>query len=386
MLPHLIKTFHLHVISPYYAYKANYIYDEQLLFRERPFNQSVTVGFRGVNYSPIYGIDVPPMTIEWKTDEDGFRNSHKTDSADIVVLGDSYMEYGQNESDTFPGRLQGKLPGLTVVNLGKSGYGPFQYVETLKRFGLKYKPRYALFAFYEGNDFHDIRSYLRWKSNREMGPGRSMSYIAAQKSFFGRYWLALTTTVRQVNELAFVAVQVALDKNPLIRDKKSDIHPDLALLDLGDGKPHKINLAETSTLLPNVMVEEENRLGLERILHDFKNISLSQQIIPIVLYVPSPAHVYAQFSTEGSGGKWLAIRDREIRTKENAEEAVARLVSAMGIDFISLSPMLEGAASHGRLLYLELDPHWNSEGRELAAAFVANTLKSRYSLSPDKPT
>ena len=72
------------------------------------------------------------------------------------------------------------------MNLGKSGYGPFQYLEVLKRFGLKYKPRYALFAFYEGNDILDIRNYRRWRAG-QLTTGNSVFFGA---NIFGRTLLA----------------------------------------------------------------------------------------------------------------------------------------------------------------------------------------------------
>ena len=56
MAPSLIKTFHLDIVSPYFAYKANYDDDDQLVFREKPFNHSVTDSFKGSYYSPIYKI------------------------------------------------------------------------------------------------------------------------------------------------------------------------------------------------------------------------------------------------------------------------------------------------------------------------------------------
>jgi hypothetical protein len=378
MFPALIRKFHLDTISLYYAYRANYIYDEQLIYREKPFNQSVTAGFRGAGYSPRYGIDVAPMNIEWKTDKDGFRNSGGTDFADIVVVGDSYMEYGENESDTFPKRLQEKLPGLTVMNLAKSGYGPFQYLEVLKRYGLKYKPKFALFAFYEGNDLHDIRNYMLWKAGKITASGE-MPRIAAQKSFLGRYRVALITTARGLGERGLVSVHAAVDKISL-GGAKSEIHPDLAVLELGDGKAHKINLADTSTRSPSEKLGQENWLALDGLLREFRNLSAAHQITPVVLYIPSASHIYAQFSTDASGGNWLALRDREIATKENTENTVARLASALGLNFISFSPAFERRASEGELLYHSLDPHWNSRGQEIAANVVADALKADLSV------
>jgi SGNH hydrolase-like domain, acetyltransferase AlgX len=56
----------------------------------------------------------------------------------------------------------------------------------------------------------------------------------------------------------------------------------------------------------------------------------------------------------------------------------------VGLDFISLRPFLERAAKEGDLLYYQLDAHWNSKGREIAAAFVADVLKSNYLSLSDK--
>ena len=125
----------------------------------------------------------------------------------------------------------------------------------------------------------------------------------AQKPLFGRYWLALQTTARHINEAAVDWVQAELDKNPLLGEERYRIHPDLALLDLGDGKLEKINIADGFTRWHDAMVEQENWVALENILREFRDVCAAHQITPIVLYVPSSSHIYAQFSTSASGGK-----------------------------------------------------------------------------------
>lgn len=377
MSPHLIKILRVDAISPYFAYRANHIPDDVLIYTERPFNQGVATGFRGSNYSPVFGIDVVPWSVEWQTDENGFRNAGNTNAADIVVVGDSYMDYGSTFSDTFPSLLQEGLSNLTVVNLGKAGYGPFQYLEVFKRFGLKYKPRYALFAFYEGNDILDIQNYRYWKEGRTHDL-RDITHIASHKSFLGRYWLALKTTAQQLNQAAFDWLQIGLGNNPLVEDERDKIHPDLAVIDLGHGRLHKIYIADHHTRSREALSEPENWAVLESILHEFSDISAAHHITPIVLYIPSASHIYAQFSTDASGGNWLAIREREIGVRKETENAVARLVQSAGVDFISLSPVLERGAREGELLYFQLDQHWNFAGTQLAAAYVADVLKNDF--------
>jgi hypothetical protein len=55
-----------------------------------------------------------------------------------------------------------------------------------------------------------------------------------------------------------------------------------------------------------------------------------------------------------------------------------QVVEELDIEIMSLTPVLEQAARQGKLLYYPLDPHWNPEGTEVAAKYVAETLKSRY--------
>jgi PAS domain S-box-containing protein len=376
IFPPLIRMLHVDALSPYFAIRASFVYDDQLVFREKPFNRGFVGQFRGANYSPVYGIEVSPSTVDWETDRNGFRNSGGTDSTDVVVLGDSYMEYGRNESETFAGRLRERLPGLTVMNLGKSGYGPIQYVEVLKRFGLSYAPRYALFAFYEGNDFIDIRNYRLWKAGQLRGG--EPTYFIHQQNLFGRYSMAVQTTVQQFSEAGLAWVHLMMDGNPLLGEEADKIHPDVALLELGNGKLEKMLIDDSFTRLHEAISERENWAVLESLIREFKDLCAAQQITPIFVYIPSPSHIYAQFSTDRSGASWLAIREREVAAKEGTEKAVSRLVQSAGVDFVTLTPILEQEAKKGKLLYLNVDPHWNAAGTEVAAGDIADYLKRNH--------
>jgi hypothetical protein len=288
------------------------------------------------------------------------------------------MEHGPSERETFAGKLSEELSGLTVMNLGKSGYGPIQYVEVLKRYGVSYKPRYALFAFYEGNDILDIDNYRLWKAGKLKGGEPTYFLQEQERNLFERYWRALQTTVRELTEASLTWVHLAMAKGPLVTGKADNIHPDVALLELGDGPLEKMLIADSFKRLQEAMREPENWDALEQVIREFKDVCAAQQITPIVVYIPSPSRIYAQFSTKGSGGNWLAIREREVRAREEIENPVSRLVQSAGIDFVSLSPVLERDARGGKLLYHQLDPHWNVAGTEIAAKHVAQYIKSKY--------
>ena len=376
LFPSFIKPLHFD-ITGYYAYKASYLPDAKLAYIEKPFHTDVTHDFRGHAYSPLYGIDVKPTTVEWKTDGEGFRNSRTLSSADIVVMGDSYIEYGDNEADTFGKRLERHLPRLTVANLGKAGYNPFQYLEVFKRYGLKKQPKYALFCFYEGNDINEMKQYLQWQRGDKNAS--NLYYTMGSKTFFQRYKIALQEILHLLRATAFNLIQLPLIK--ILDTQHYIIHPDLALLRLPNGTYHKmLFIPRLSKASPEEMLRSDEWIALKNILMDFKNTSFQHDIVPIVLYIPTPTHIYASYSTKESGNNWLAELNEQVAAKENAHAALQNLVKQTGVPFISLVPVFERQAAAGRLLYYPMDSHWNSEGREVAAQFVAdilNTIRSQ---------
>lgn len=369
--PFLIGPLHLDIF-PYFAHKNTYLRDPVLTYTEKPHNYQVTHVFRGHAYSPVYGIEVAPATMEWKTDGEGFRNDRTPTSADVVVMGDSYIEYGLTAADTFGKRLEAKLTGLKVANLGKSGYNPFQYLEVFKRFGIKKKPKYALFCFYEGNDIDEMAAFMKWQRGRS---DYNLAYTLASKTFLQRYGVALQEVIRSVRATTFTSAQLALKH---VLHMENSIHPDVAVLRFSNGDHEKILfIARLSTASPEEIARSEEGEALRNILVDFKETSRLNDIVPILLYIPTATHIYAEYSTDESGTSWLKERRTQILAKNNTETAVRRLSQEVQIAFVSLVPIFERAASASQLLYYPTDSHWNSDGRELAAQFVADYLQPK---------
>src|SRR5262249_5095540 len=85
-------------------------------------------------------------------DQHGFRNDTDLASADIAVIGDSFVEAGMVASERLMSTTLSRLLGCTVANLGQVAYGPQQELEVLKRYGVALRPRLIVWAFFEGND------------------------------------------------------------------------------------------------------------------------------------------------------------------------------------------------------------------------------------------
>jgi len=373
LFPSFTKYLGLHRIA-YYAYKDNFIPDDTLVFREKPLKQYKTSNFQGDKYSPLYHTEVPPLTMSGSTDIDGFSHNSSTGSSDVIVIGDSYIAFGLNEADSFGSRLE-RLSGLTVANLGVGGYGPFQYLEVLKRYGLKRQPKYALFSFFEGNDISDIRNYLLWKNGASYN-SLPIGYRSSSNYFIlRRYVFALTDILSYLGENLKKKIGQFFSNENSQYSGEREINPDLALLHLGN-ENHKVLFFYKIKINKDLLNSEEG-VELRKVLMEFKSVCIENHIAPIVVYIPIAAHIYAEYSTSESGTNWLKIRGEQIAAKANMENAMTHLVQELRIAFIDLVPAFEAAAQDGKLLYYPFDTHWNSEGRAVAAAYVADILRHK---------
>jgi SGNH hydrolase-like domain, acetyltransferase AlgX/PAS fold len=372
LFPSLIGPFHLDKIM-YYDWKSCCIPDDTLAYRYRPFFTS-TSSFKGYMYSTVYGVEVPSLTVELAADKNGFIHNNGTrDFPDIAIIGDSFVADGLNEADTFGRRLE-KISGLTVGNLGVPGYGPLQYLEVLKRYGIQQKPRYALFVFYSGNDIQDISEYLRWKE----GKGKYYYAGVLSQPFLGRYVVALKDGAHFLGGVADTIFSMMLVKHPYHNPER--VHPDIAVITLGHRDYEMLIPAENKIRSSSELLASEEGQALRKTLAGFKEICVENGIVPIVMYIPTVTTIYAKHSNHQSGAHWLQLRDETIARKRNTENAVAVLTRSLDIRLINLTPVFESAAAEGKLLYYRFDTHWNSEGKQVAAAYVAEVLKSQVML------
>jgi hypothetical protein len=143
----------------------------------------------------------------------------------------------------------------------------------------------------------------------------------------------------------------------------------------------------TQTTFPIVFVDRQQTQSADEIqgtqnwnqirsvLSRFRTLCAEHEISPVILFVPTAAHIYAQYSTEQSGAAWLQTRDEQIRAKENLETAVARLSGELGMRFVSLTGPFEHAAKNGAVLYDSFSVHLAPRGTDIGGAYVADMLK-----------
>jgi hypothetical protein len=108
---------------------------------------------------------IPNQVLDERTQVDRFgmanaREAVPQESADVVGIGDSYMEGAQR---TFFGRFEAE--GLKYHSLALFGYGLANYEVLMKEFAPSLHPRLYVYATYLANDPGDAQRYETWRAS-----------------------------------------------------------------------------------------------------------------------------------------------------------------------------------------------------------------------------
>ena len=250
LFPGLSNRMKLSVMK-YYALRGNYLPHPTLVLVPRWVGAVVKYSYesKGDLYSSIYGVDVPATRFEGSFTAEGFRPNGSQPPVDILVLGDSYVEIGETDQDTFSERLSA-ASGLSTFNLGRGWYGPYQYLELFKTYGIKTKPRYVLLCFFAGNDIQDILEYEKWKH------GKGYYYVdLTQLNILQRYIIVMS----EVRDILLKLEQYLIDSGR----PKQESHPDLGRVDeLFDHQPRRHEMNKSQIGLAEFLIPRGNAAKL----------------------------------------------------------------------------------------------------------------------------
>lgn len=152
---------------------------------------------------------------------------------------------------------------------------------------------------------------------------------------------------------------------------------DLVTIKLGDSSIKAVFSYKNEIRTPNELLMTNEWNILKELLGQLKTIASENNVVPIVVFIPIKAHIYAEYTTSDDATNWMTTKGQQIAAKDNTESALRALCREIGLGLISLSPAFERAAGQGKFLYYPFDTHWNSEGRQFAASVVAERLSSR---------
>jgi len=322
--------------------------DRELIFHRPPLDH-FTARQPG-DWTISLGIATPRRyEVEYRYDANGFRNSPDLRQADVVLLGDSFVEgYNCHQKDTCAAELA-RILDVKVANLGQADYGPPQELVALKKFGFGYRPRVVVWFFFEGNDLCDLEGYGAAQHNWEEVLQETDCFT--QRSFLRNALSLLAVNVdmlrREDSPLAKRRSARLLSKDGLVQERMYfELSP-------GEITAHELSLLKKTQDLLRQAKEACDRRGVKM----------------LVVNVPIKFRVYGRLcevkaDSDLAGWQLNDLPDR-----------LRKACQVEGLGFLDLTPALEEAASEGAIVYLLDDGHWSARGHAVVAREIADWIR-----------
>ena len=318
--------------------------DPVLLHTRRPF-QTLEGTQQGGDISFYTTIPDPaPYPYNARYDRNGFRNAKDPDSADIVVIGDSYIEALLTSETALLTTQLGTILGRTVVNLGQLWYGPQQQAEVFNRFALPLNPKVIVWVVFEGNDFTDYYRYQELLPQIADLERRGQSFF--RRSFTRNGALAALRLIRP-KTLA-----------PPIHGRCAGLNTPLSLYFYEDhqtfGDKERLAVQATVDLISTRAAALRDR-GVEL----------------VIAYAPSKIRTYRPFCEFDNGQNYPP----EIRAEQAQLFAAGIQALSSPVSFLDLTPALQHAAQTRGAVYFRDDTHWNDLGHRVVAEALADHIR-----------
>ena len=319
--------------------------DHELLWRHDPYYR-YEEAYQGNLGQALCVPPDPSRQIAVQYDRNGFRNSRDLEQADIVVIGDSYIEGYMTAEPLLVTSLLGQLQGKIVANLGHSGYGPQQELVVLKRYGLPLRPQTVIWTFFEGNDFSDAEQYDKQRARASDPVWQDVWYRSLTRN-------ALARTLRPAHRCTAPSSIEQFQAH--FRDAHDNINPVF------------FAPSEVQPLSEDKVSQVVTYLAKAAMLCRERNIRF------IVAFIPEKYRVYHNLSNVQLSSDAL----RSWQVAPLPEEMASRLNRLdLGIEYVDLTLPLRSASRKGIATYLPDDTHWTDAGNRVVAERLDQALRS----------
>jgi hypothetical protein len=290
--------------------------------------------------------------IDYRYDRHGLRNDAEYTAADVVVIGDSFIEGWKVAAGDMLTALLANQLGLTVANLGQSWYGPQQELELLRRYGVPLHPRICVWSFFEGNDLIEVHRYQ--KATRDWQNFSKQFHSFRERSF----------TKNAVLAVGRIANSWRTGES---RDSTWRKWVPSGIFKESDGRNTRLFFMDNSSPLTARDSQALEQVGSD--LGQASGLCRTEGAKFLVLFIPTKFRVYNAFTTfEDQPASWV-ISD----LPKMLEAIVRKLPDAQ---FLDLTPVLTDEARRGSLTYFPgLDSHWSPTGNRVAATAIAQFLR-----------
>jgi hypothetical protein len=290
-----------------------------------------------------------PITITY--DARGYRNAAPLARADVILLGDSYVEGAYVSDDqVVSGFLQARL-GRPVANLGVAGYGTAQELIVLKRDGFPLEPRIAIWFFFEGNDLYNDHEF----ENTLLAP-----WVARANAWTeGAGWWPRSFARSAHGQLRLLAHALVPRQCPHV-----------GLLAVGHRRGQRV-LFGPEAALPWTDFERGRWERARTTLADAARSTQERGVHLLLVYVPIKFRVYRDFVELPSHSEARAW------TLWPLPDLFAQLCGAERLACLDLTEGLREAVGAGGTPYPDVDSHWSPEGHRLVALSLETQLRAR---------
>jgi lysophospholipase L1-like esterase len=316
--------------------------DDELIHIHQPYMR-----FRGTVGGNLARLGLPNparLDIDVRYDKNGFRNDVDFTQADVVAIGDSFVEGAEVASSQTVAAELGRRLGVPVPNLGQSGYGPQQELIVLKRYGAPLAPKTVVWFLFGGNDLSDVDIY-EWRQKHldeflAPPPFDTRTFTRNAMTAIAR----LTTVTRRMP-----SATARLHEITYVRPDGSG---EVLYLDAPEGpwEPHQWEVTS-------------------RTLLDARDLTARIGADLLVVFVPRKLRVYQGFlraAPDAFAHRW---------PPNNLPDVVAAYCQQNGIAFLDSTLALRNAVAAGVSVYLPDDVHWNAAGHRVVAAAVADRIQ-----------
>jgi len=327
----------------------DFVLDHELSFKRPPHSR--WSGYPRSNMAQTFNLPIrSPYLQTFSTDSQGFRNPADLTRADVVMIGDSYVEGAYvSDEETAAARLH-ELTGQNVANLGVSGYGPLQELKVFEKYGLPLQPRLVAWFFFEGNDFDDDQIFENAMAYEQGAPPPKTAEARASR---WQAWLDRSLTMNAILQLRQVM-------DPIVPNASASFG---WFRDRG-GVTHRMYFFDFYATRELGSYERERFESTKDTFRKANEICRQRGIRLVVFYIPMKFRVYADYCTFPAGSpctQWHAW---------NLETEFADFCREAGIAFVSVTDAMRKAAAAGDVVYAPEDSHWSADGHRLVARLV----------------
>jgi hypothetical protein len=335
-------------------YRWAFEHDPELAFRRQPGARWVEPA-RG-DLEERWGLPTERRELlSFTYDSAGHRNPTDLARADVVLIGDSYVEGCYVSDDqTAARRLEARL-GRPVANLGVAGYGTLQELRVLRRETERLAPKVVVWFFFEGNDLYDDQAFENALGAAPAGQPDERVLVHA-----GAGWSERSFTRYAHGRLRRAA-------HALLPNRA----PHWGTLAVGGAAAGEQVLFARYAAVPWSDYEaqrwEKSRAALaEGVAH-----CRERGVHVLLVFVPIKFRVMQPFVAFPEGSPCSAWRVWPIAA------SFGELCASLDVPHLDLTSHAQTAVRQGNMPYAAADTHWTPAGHALVAGLVSEEIERR---------